>query len=142
MNKFAAERAVESLPRLTQVIEDMVHLDGWTPDNLARRLDISRAEVTAHLGAARRARMALASAEESGLTRAVASLTSEQADQALRLAQGFVRPSEIARRLGVKPVYIHECFDRARRKGIAVPMFTKAALALRRKQVAGEPARA
>ena len=49
MNKFAAERAVESLPRLTQVIEDMVHLDGWTPDNLARRLDISRAEVTAHL---------------------------------------------------------------------------------------------
>jgi transposase len=54
------DAAVAAVPRLSRQIADAVHVQGWDPHRLARRLGVTLSVVAAHLAAEREARQAVA----------------------------------------------------------------------------------
>jgi DNA-directed RNA polymerase specialized sigma24 family protein len=126
-----ATAAIAALPALTRQIAEAVHVHGWEPCVLARRLGADRSEIMDHLAADRAARQLLAAAVvpvSAAGPRQNRPSRSAAAQEARRLANEGIRPAEIAARVGLTARTVADELRLARRAGMACPTFCRGTL--------------
>lgn len=109
---------LDSLPSLTHKIEDLAQVEGWSPDSIARSLELSVEQVAEHLQSARAARQALAASVQS---REALSDRQKRDAEILDRAMMPERPKVIACTMALTRDQVHAVLLRLHKRGHEIP---------------------